>query len=92
MAGCQRSVADCMRGAAAHGRGDRAVAVLDGPGILAIVCQLVAARMPQHVAVHEEREAGGITCPRNHALITGHAQRREALGHENIGALGRLTL
>jgi hypothetical protein len=31
--------------------------VLDGPGILAIVCQLVAARMPQHVAVHEEREA-----------------------------------
>ena len=35
-----------------------AVIVLDGPGILAIVCQLVAIGMPQHVAVHEEREAG----------------------------------
>jgi hypothetical protein len=32
--------------------------VLDGPGILAIVCQLVAIGMPQHVAVHEERESG----------------------------------
>jgi hypothetical protein len=75
-----------MRGAAAHGRGDRAVAVLDGPGILAIVCQLVAARMPQHVAVHEEREADRLTCPCDHALIASHAQRRQALGDKHVGA------
>jgi len=76
------------------GRVDRLVPkiVLDCPGVLAIVCQLVATGMPQHVAVHEEREAGGLTCPRNHALITGHAQRRQALGDKHVGAGWSFTL
>ena len=47
--------------------------VLDCPGVLAIVCQLVAAGMPQHVAVNEEGEARGPASPRDHALIAGNA-------------------
>ena len=66
--------------------------VLDGPGILAIVGQLVAARMPQHVAVHEERKADRLTCPCDHALIASHAQRHQALGNEHVGAGWSFTL
>src|SRR5262245_24038946 len=57
------------------GRVDRLVpkVVLDCPGVLAIVCQLVAAGMPQHVAVNEEAEARGLASPRDHALIAGNA-------------------
>jgi hypothetical protein len=46
------------------GRVDRLVpkVVLDCPGVLAVVCQLVAARMPQHVAVNEEGKARGLRC------------------------------
>src|SRR5215218_2540414 len=46
---CERRVA--------HRRGDRAMAevVLDRPGVLTVVRQLVAAGMAKHVAVDEER-------------------------------------
>ena len=47
--------------------------VLDCTGVLAIVCELVAAGMAQHVAVNEEVEAGGLASPRDHALIPGNA-------------------
>ena len=60
--------------------------VLDRSSILAIIRQLVAARMPQHVAVHEERKADRLTCPCDHALIASHAQRRQALGDKHVGA------
>jgi hypothetical protein len=55
----------------AHRRSDRAVAevVLDCAGVLAVVCELVAAGMPQHVTVNEEGEARGLASPRDHALI-----------------------
>jgi hypothetical protein len=41
---------------------DAAVAeiVLDGSGVLAVIGQLVAAAMSQHVAVDEERETGSL--------------------------------
>ena len=41
---------------------DAAVAeiVLDGSGVLAVIGQLVAAAMSQHVAVGEERETGSL--------------------------------
>ena len=63
----QGGVTDCRR--------DRAVAeiVLDSSRVLAIICELVAARMPQHVAVNEEGEARGLASPRDHALIAGNA-------------------
>ena len=57
------------------GRVDRLVpkVVLDCPGVLAVICQLVTARMPQHVTVNEEGEARGLASPRDHALIAGNA-------------------
>ena len=45
--------------------------VLDCTGVLAVVCEFVAAGMPQHVAVNEEAEARGFANPRDHALIAG---------------------
>ena len=63
------------------GRVDRLVpkVVLDRPGVLAVVCELVAAGMPQHVTVNEEGEARGLANPRDHALIAGNAQGCQAL-------------
>jgi hypothetical protein len=60
--------------------------VLDCAGVLAIVCELVAAGMPQHVTVNEEGEARGLANPRDHALIAGHAQGCQALTDEHIDA------
>src|SRR5262245_37541353 len=70
------------------GRVDRLVpkVVLDRPGVLAIVCELVAAGMAQHVAVNEEGEACGLASPRDHALIAGNAERRQAFGNKHVGA------
>jgi hypothetical protein len=63
----QRGVADR--------RCDRPVAqiVLDCPRILAVIGQLVAAAMAQHVAVDQEREACCLSGPGDHALIASHA-------------------
>jgi xanthine/CO dehydrogenase XdhC/CoxF family maturation factor len=49
------------------GRVDRLVpeVVLDCTGVLAVVCELVAAGMPQHVTVNEEAEARGLASPRD---------------------------
>jgi len=47
--------------------------VLDRPGVLAVVCELVAAGMPKRVAVNKEAEARGLASPRDHALIAGNA-------------------
>jgi hypothetical protein len=60
---CQRRIS--------HGRRDRAVAkvVLDSPSAVAVIGQLVAGGMPQHVTVDQEGEAGSRTSPRDHALI-----------------------
>jgi hypothetical protein len=60
--------------------------VLDSPGVLAVIGKLVAAAMPQHVAVDQEPEPRSLTGPRNHALIAGYAQRRPALADEDIRA------
>ena len=67
----------------AHRRRDRAVpeVVLDRSRVLAIVRKLVAAGMPQHVAVDREGEARGLASPRDHALIAGNAQGRQAFGN-----------
>src|SRR5262245_35600924 len=76
------------------GRVDRLVpkVVLDRPGVLAVVCQLVAAGMAQHVAVNEKGEARGLASPRDHALIAGNAEGCQALTDEHIDACRGLTL
>src|SRR5262249_8775391 len=76
------------------GRVDRLVpkVVLDRPCVLAIVCQLVAAGMPQHVTVNEEGEARGFASSRDHALIASNAQGCQALTDEHIDACRGLTL
>jgi hypothetical protein len=47
--------------------------VLDSASIVAIIGELVAACMPQHVAVDEEAKASSFTGPGDHALV---AKRR----------------
>ena len=42
--------------------------VLNGPSVLAVIGELIAAAMAQHVAVNEEGEARGFASPRDHAL------------------------
>jgi hypothetical protein len=44
--------------------------------------------MPQHVAVNEEREAGGLTSSSHHVLVARNAQRSPTLAHEQVWALG----
>ena len=65
----------------AHGGCNAAVpkVVLDSPGILAVIGQLVAAAMAQHVAMNEKTEPGRLARPRHHALVASNAQRRPAL-------------
>ena len=67
--GRQRRIAHCGCNAAV------AKVVPDSPRVLAIVGQLVAAAVPQHVRVDEEREASGLARTGNHALIARNAQR-----------------
>jgi hypothetical protein len=66
--------------------------VLDSPRVLAVIGELVAARMAKHVAVDEEREARRFASPRNHALIACNTQGRQTLRNKHVNALGSLTL
>src|SRR5215813_5252325 len=70
----------------ANRRSNRFVAqiVLDRSGVPPIVSQLVAARVAQHMAADLEGEARPLASARNHALITCHAQGRQALGSEHV--------
>ena len=61
---------------------------LDGASVVAVVGKLIAAKMAQLVAVNEEREAGGLASPRNHALISGYGQRRAALRDKDVWGRG----
>jgi hypothetical protein len=66
--------------------------VLDRSGVPPIVGQLVAARVAQHMAADLEREARRLSSPRNHALVTCHAQGRQPLGNKHIPARLPLAL
>src|SRR5262249_41727180 len=70
----------------ANRRSNRPVAkiVLDRSGVPPIVGQLVAARVAQHMAADLKREARRLASARNHALVTCHAQGRQALGGEHV--------
>ena len=60
--------------------------MLDRSRILTAIGKIVAAAVPQHVAVNEEGKPRRFTGPRNHALITGHAQWRTTLADEDTRA------
>src|SRR5262249_52864564 len=75
------------KGRVAHGRSNRPMAqvILDGACVVAIVAELIASRMPQHVAVDQKSEACGLPCSRDHALIPSHRQRCHPLRHKEVG-------
>jgi len=61
--------------------------MLNGPRVLAVVRQLVAGGMAQHVGVDRERDAGVATGP-PHDLADGIGrQRRFALTNEHVRRL-----
>src|SRR5262249_9627482 len=74
----------------AHGRGNRAVTeiVLNCPRVVPVISELVAAGMPQHVAVDQERETISLAGSGNHPLIARNAQWRIPLGNEDVNARG----
>ena len=62
--------------------------VLDGTGILAIICQLEARRMAQHVRVHGEAEPRSLARPSDHLPKRGGRERSFPLADKDIGCLG----
>jgi hypothetical protein len=52
---------------------------LDRAAVVAIIGELVACAVVQHVTVDQEPEFGRLSNPRDHALISGRAERRAAL-------------
>jgi hypothetical protein len=74
---------------------NRAVAEisLDSSGILAVIRQLVATAMAQHVRVNQEGKFGRIASPGHHPLIACHAKRGAALADKDVQRLySRLSL
>src|SRR6516164_5429694 len=57
---------------------------LDGARVVAVVGELEAAGVPQHVGMHEEREFRSHARPGNHALISGYGQWRATLRNEDV--------
>src|SRR5215203_4994625 len=58
--------------------------MLHGPRVLAVVGQLVAARMPQHVRVNRERKRCGLACAGQHLAKAGRRHRRASLRGEHV--------
>jgi hypothetical protein len=58
---------------------------LQGTGVVAVIRQLVAAGMPQHVGVHLDAEISRGGGPFHHARETWRCQRRAALRYEHEG-------
>ncbi len=65
---------------------DRSVAEisLDGARVVAIIGELEAAGVAQHVRMSEEREFRGDARPGHHPLISGDGQRRAAFRNEDV--------
>ena len=59
---------------------------------MTIVRELVPSAMAQHVTVDQEPELSCPTSPRDHPLISGHAERRAALADKQVEAFRRFAL
>src|SRR3954451_12777655 len=66
--------------------------MLHSPRVLAVVDQLVAARMPQHVRVYRERKRCSLPCAGEHITKAGRRHRRASLSDEYIPRLDGLAL
>ena len=82
----------CQRGVC-HGVLDIFVpeVVLDCPRVAAIVGELVAAGMAQHVRMNLEREAGLDAKPSDHPTKAADGEWRPAFGHEHVRRLLRFA-
>src|SRR5689334_17389424 len=54
--------------------------------VVTIVGELIARRMAQHVTVNQEPELGRLSSPRDHPLISGHAEWCATLAEEQVNA------
>ena len=63
--------------------------MLDCAGVVAIVGELVAAGMAQHVRMNLEREAGLDAQPCDHPTEAADGECRAAFGHEHTPGLWR---
>ena len=62
--------------------------ILNCPRVVALVCERVAAGVPQHVRVNLEREAGALTDALDQAIDGIGCERCAALSLEHIAAAG----
>src|SRR5215472_9687598 len=58
---------------------------LQAARVVAFVCELVAASVPQHVRVRFDFEPSSLASPADKLLEVAHGHRRAALGHEEEG-------
>ena len=58
--------------------------VLEAPGVVAVVRQLVAAGVAQHVRMHREGDAGRLADGRQHLADGGGGEGGAALGQEDV--------
>src|SRR3954466_4323459 len=65
--------------------------MLHSPRVLAVVDQLVAARMPQHVRVYREGKRCSLPCAGEHLTKAGRRHRRASLSDEYIPRLNGLA-
>ena len=59
--------------------------VLQGPGVMAIICELEPAGMAKHVRVDREWHLGGLPEALNEAVETDGTEWPAALGNEYVG-------
>ncbi len=73
---------------------DRSVAEisLDGASVVAVIGELEAAGMPEHVGVNEEGEFRSHARPGNHALISGLRARRITVGNQRTTLVRHTSL
>jgi hypothetical protein len=64
---------------------------LDRPGVVAVVAQLVAAAVPEHVRMHGEGEAGRLAQAGQHLEEAGRRDRRPPFAEEDERGVERLA-
>jgi len=66
--------------------------MLNRPGVVSVIGQLVPAGMAQHVRMNWKADVGVPARPGNHLPNIGIRQRPLALGHEHVGRFRVVTL
>ena len=66
--------------------------MLDRPGVMAVIGQLEATPMTEHVRMDRKGDAGLLPCPRHQLAHRGGGQRPLTLGDEDVGCLRIVAL